>query len=116
MPYRRTCDECGDGYEYETRPKGGECYCSDKCLARAEMKRGPGTHDRYGNKLEPLKLDIKTIKRKAKKLKNKIEALKLEALIVAVYLEDNGQGIASAHFLSIGDGLLKASEAAELIS
>lgn len=59
---------------------------------------------------------VKAIKRKAKIMRKKIEALKLEALNVAVYLEDEGHGLASAHFLSIGDGLLKASNAAELLA
>ena len=115
MPYRTTCGECGYGYEYELRPLGGECFCSDRCKRKSEEK-GPGTHDRYGNKLEPITVDNKAVKSKARKMKKKIEALKLEVLTVAVFLEDNGHELASAHFLSIGDGLLKAQEAAELLS
>lgn len=102
MSYRRLCDQCGYGYEYETRPKGGECYCSSACQNKAEEKAPVVTN--------------KVIKTKARRLNKKIEALKREAFNVSVYLKDNGHGMASAHFQKIGDRLLKASEAAELLA
>lgn len=119
MSYRRACEHCGRGYEYETRPLGGECYCSSLCQERAEriVKDPTGDLTKFNPRGNPaFEVDNKAIKSKAKQMEKKIDKLLFEAKSVAVFLEDNDRGLASAHFSSICDGLHKAKEAAELLS
>ena len=116
MSYRRHCELCGRGYEVRLNAR----YCSASCAGKAKRlsQQDPtGDLTKFNPEGNPsFEVDNKAIKSKAAQMEKKIDKLLLEAKSVAVFLEDNDRGLASAHFSSICDGLHKAKEAAELLS
>lgn len=58
----------------------------------------------------------RAIKREAKRMEKDIDRMLGQVRDLTVQLEDEGFGLYSAHFSSMYDGLLRAKEAAELLS